>query len=414
MQTFSGDFVSARGTGLLGADRAILRALDEDLKNILGFDAQRFIKGFDDEGGYNQMATRITQSLDGADLNVMWREFQAAIALLNRQRDPLVNLLTYSVSTVVERVLYPTDHDFEEASEFGEPTGIRLGTPKSLGYDFKWFDLAIRYTWMFLAEANAAQITALNSSALEASVRLQFTKVLAALFNNADRTTLVNDGQTAVNVYPLYNADGWVPPPYKGTTFSGSHNHYLASGGATVDAGDIQELETTLWEHGYRLTEGYRLLLLVNRAQGLTIRTFVAGVSGALYTFIPSNNVGGGVFLPANSGIVGDPGAAAPAGLTVIGTYGPFVIVEEDYVPAGYMVALASNGEQGLGNPVGIREHERTALRGLRLVQGNDYDYPLVDSFYQQGLGTGVRHRGGAAVMQIRATGSYAVPAAYA
>lgn len=413
---FQDGFVSATGD-LLEIDRQIiLPRFVEQVNNILGFDFDDLaaVIGFDNEAGFNQMADRITQSLDGADLNAMWREFQRAINLLNRQRDPFINMLGFPVVNPVERVLYPTDHDFEEASEFGEPKGIRLGAPFSVGYDFKWYDLAIRYTWMFLAEASAAQITALNSSALEASIRLQFTKILKALFNNVDRTSTVNDGLTAINVYPLWNNDGMVPPPYKGTTFAGTHNHYMVSGGTTIDPGDVQALETTLWEHGYRFTSGYTLQLLVNRVEGLIIRTFVKGVAGALYDFLPSSNVGGGVFLPANSGIVGAPSLSAPAGMLAIGTYGPFVIIEEDYVPAGYAVAVASGGEQNIGNLVGIREHERAGLRGLQLVKGKDNDYPLTDSFYRQGFGTGVRHRGAAAVMQVKASGSYDIPAAYA
>jgi len=36
-----------------------------------------------------------------------------------------------------------------------------------------------------------------------------------------------------------------------------------------------------------------------------------------------------------------------------------------------------------------------------------------VDSFYRRGIGTGIRHRGAGAVMQIKASGNYTVPAAY-
>ena len=58
---------------------------------------------------------------------------------------------------------------------------------------------------------------------------------------------------------------------------------------------------------------------------------------------------------------------------------------------------------------VGLREHVNTSLRGLRLVKGPNPDYPLIDSFYQRGFGTGVRQRGGAVVMKITA-GSYSAP----
>jgi hypothetical protein len=52
-------------------------------------------------------------------------------------------------------------------------------------------------------------------------------------------------------------------------------------------------------------------------------------------------------------------------------------------------------------------------LRGLRLVKGAVPDYPLIDSYYQRGFGTGVRQRGGGVVMQVTASGTYTIPAAY-
>jgi len=413
MEFFKGSFVSGPVECL--ADTLDMQRLDAAAREVAGFDPSDLLQvlGFDNEAGYNQLADRIVQTTDGADLNAMWREFQAAAAMLNRQRTPIIRMLSYMVDGVVDRVLYPTDHDFEEASEFRVPVGARLGTPFSLGFDFEWYDLAIRYTWMFLAEADQEQVRALNTTALDASVRLQFNKVLKAIFNNTNRTSTNPENNVAINVYPFYNADGMVPPPYKGKTFVGSHTHYLASGGATIDPGDVQQLESEMYDHGYRVTEGYRLLLLVNRQEGAVIRTFKNGVSSAIYDFIPSSNYGGGVFLPANSGIVAAPALTTPPGLTAIGTYGPFTIVEEDYIPAGYVVALASGGELNIGNPVGIREHRRASLRGLQLVAGGDSGYPLTDSYYRQGLGTGIRHRGGGLVMKITA-GSYTIPAAYA
>lgn len=363
------------------------------------------------EDGYNEAATIIRQTADGADLNAMWREFQASISLLNRQRDPYISLLTFNVGNPTERTLIPAgDVDFEEATEFGEPRGIRLGVPFVAGYDFKWYDLAIRYTWLFLIDSDAAQVRALNSTALEADNRLQWGRIMRTVFNNVNSSALINDQN--VNVYRFYNADGTVPPTYKGTTFLSTHNHYVTSGAATVDAGDLTQIEDDLYSHGYRLNLGYRLVLMVNRQEGKTIRTFVRGVGGATYDFIPGPNVGGGWFLPANSGIVGQPGGSVPGFLPgSIGSYGPFLIVEDDYIPAGYVFAFATAGEQNIGNSIGIREHPN--VKGLRLVKGPDNDYPLTDSFYQHGLGTGVRHRGAGYVMQITAAGSYTIPAAY-
>ncbi len=75
---------------------------------------------------------------------------------------------------------------------------------------------------------------------------------------------------------------------------------------------------------------------------------------------------------------------------------------------------ISTGGQANLNNPVGVREHSNVSLRGLRLVEGPNPDYPLIDSFYNRGFGTGVRHRGGSVIMQVTATAAYVPPAAYA
>lgn len=366
------------------------------------------------ERGTNQRADalQLTTTVDGVSLNQLWREFQRIVAMRNRDRSRLFNLLTFRVTNPTERVMYPTVEDFEEASEFGEPKGIRQGKPFAMGYDFKWYDLAIRYTWMYLVDATADELRALANQALEADNRLEFTRVMRALFNPANRTATI-DGAN-YNVYALYNADGTVPPPYRTNTFNGSHTHYLASGAATVDSGDLSDIETHLHHHGYRLVNGYRLVLMVNPQEGAVIRGAKGAELGGTwkYTFIPNNNIGGGVVLAPNGGVVGAPNLTGIEG--EIGTYGPFVVVEEEYIPAGYVLGFATGGEENLGNLVGVREHSQPGLRGLQLVKGPDNDYPLTDSFYRHGLGTGIRHRGAGVIMQITTNGTYEAPSAYA
>jgi hypothetical protein len=358
------------------------------------------------ERGFNELEGVIRQSLDGADLRSMWREFQATLALWNRQRQPLINFLSRNVSANTERVFYPTSENFEEATEFGEPKGIRLGKPFVLGFDFKWYDVAIRYTWMFLAESDAEQIRGLNNTALEGDSNLMFTKIMKTLFNPTNSSAVINEQN--VNVYKLYNADGVVPPNYKTFTHAGSHTHYLTSGAGTIDAGDIQAISDHLYHHGYSVSTTNRMILLVNRQEGAVIRKLKVA-TGADYDFIPSANYGGGVILPTGT-IIAQPGGTVPG---EVGTYGPWHVVEDDYMPAGYVVGFVTGGESNILNLVGIREHENAGLRGLRLVKGPDRDYPLTDSFYLHGFGTGIRHRGAGVVMQITASGTYTTPAAY-
>ncbi len=363
--------------------------------------------------GTNERGDVIYETLDGADLNQMWREFQRTIQIRNAQRDRLVNFLTFPVQNPIELVRYPTAENFEEASEYGEPKGIRVGPGFNMSYDFRWYDIGTRYTWMFLAEQTQAQVEALHNEVLEADDRLMFNKIFKTVFNPLNIASSIRN--IPVPVYKFWNGDGISPPVYKTNTFDGTHNHFITSGSAAINSAALTAIEDHLYHHGYSLVNGYRILLFVNRQEGKVLRG--ARVTGGWqYDFIPGPAFGGQIFLPAALGIAGPaPAGGAPDGLSqqVVGTYGPFHVIEDEYIPPGYVVGLASGGPDLIGNPIGIREHTNPSMRGLQLI-GGDNDYPMTDAFYRRGFGTGVRHRGAGVVMQVTTNASYTVPSAYA
>jgi hypothetical protein len=361
--------------------------------------------------GYNAAADLVTQTSDGVDLNDLWNEYQQTVTLANAERQTMIDFLTFPVTNPTERVAQVSGAKFEKASEYGEPVGVRPGAAYfMLGYDFDWYDLAARYTWKFLADAPRNQVDAINSMALEADNQLIFEKVMDALFNPANRTADIN-GVQDVNVYALYNGDGTVPPRYKSYIHDGDHTHYLTSGAATIDSTDIDTMVDDLVSHGYSKSNGMTIVALMNRREVSVARTWrVTG--GDSNDFIPA--VGSpGAFLPVNQELLGGQPASSYRGLNVVGSYGDVLIIEEDTIPAGYVPMIATGGRANLNNPVGLREHENQSLRGLRLVKGPNPDYPLVDSFYNRGFGTGIRQRGGAIIMQITASATYTKPSSF-
>lgn len=358
--------------------------------------------------GFNERSDVAVQAADGSDINEMWAEIQQTLAIRNAQRNRLIDLFTFPVTSAIDIVGTPSTGQFELATEYGQPVGMKGGARFNRGYTFDFYDLAVRYTWMYIAEASAAQLASLNNMALEADNNMLFNAVMKTIFNP---TNLVGqaDNNVPVNVYKFYNNDGEVPPQYKNNTFAGTHNHYLSSGGATLTSANLVTIEDDLIMHGYGPQNGTKLVLWVNRQQGKVVRALrVTG--GATYDFIPGDGVGGGTAIGVNSGIVGRPGDPVPG---EIGTYGPFHVVEEEYIPAGYIVALAAGGPDNLINPIGFREHANPAYRGLKIIPGQRSDYPLIDSFYRRGFGTGVRQRGAGLVMQITTNGAYAAPTPY-
>lgn len=369
--------------------------------------------------GFHTEGDVIRTTTDGVDLNVLWREFTAVLARLNQSRQPLVDLLTFSVQTPVETVPQVGGNaNFERASEFGVPVAVRTGVGSfQLGYDFEWYDTGARYTWKYLAEASAEQVRSVFDVIVEADNRLVFMEIMRTLYRNTNRSADIN-GQ-AYNVYTFYNNDGTVPPSYGANTFLGTHQHFVTSGAATITSGDLDEAQDDLASHGYSAANGYAIVHLVNKQESATIRTFRTALTGgtARWDFIPAQGTPN--FLMPTQFIVNTSGGGQqPAntyrGLKVLGSYGDALIVENDFFVPGYVVTTATGGQDNVANPVGIREHARPELRGLRMVKGREPDYPLQDSYWQRGFGTGVRHRGATYVMQITAAGSYTVPAMYA
>ncbi len=356
--------------------------------------------------GYNAAGDVLKTLADGTDINKIWDEFMATLDVANQKRSALVDLFTFKTSLKGETVLQnPTGSaDFEEASEYGVPQSLRAeGGLLPMGYSFKWFDLATRYTWKFLADASGSQISALHNAALEADNRLTFRAIMNRLFTP---TNGVNENGTIV--YGLWNgSDGQTPPAFNGSTFATNHSHYLTSGSATLDPADVEVLVDTVKHHGYGAGDGQTLVFLANPAQADAIATFKAGANGAKFDFIPASDAP--PYL-TNETLIGNRPAGSFQGLKVLGQYGYALIVSDPLIPVGYCAALATGGSNSDRNPIAFREHQTASLQGLRLIKGNMNDYPLVDSYYSHGFGVGVRHRGAAAVMQVTTNATYTAP----
>lgn len=358
--------------------------------------------------GYND-AARVVASVDGVDLSSLWVEVNQALDEWNAHRAALTALLSYPTVNVADAVPQVSDGalaSFQEASEYGEPTGIRPGGFLTLGYDFRDFDLAARYTWMFLRDSSAEQIRAVTSYALAADNKLTSGLILKRLFDPAPVTTA--SGHTA---YGLWNADGMVPPDSQGQVFDNTHTHYVASGSSKIDSGDIEDSIKHVRQHSYAVTPGSKLICPVHPDEAEEISAFRAGEENnngrkAKWTFVPS--VASPPFVTPDN-IVGQQVSGESAGLEILGSYGPALVTESYACPSGYVLTFATYGPDNPSNVIGVRQHVNPLYQGLRILPGNDRLYPLTDSFFCRSLGCGCRHRGGAVVTQLT-TGSYTVP----
>lgn len=365
---------------------------------------------FGSEEGYSlESDALVSVSADGVDLNAIWQQIASALKAWNSERGAIVNLLSYSTTNTADAVPQGIlNASFEVATEAGEPVSQRVPTSHLLlAYDFEDYDFRTAFTWKFLRSATQEQILAQANYALESDSKLVQGTVLSRIF---DPTPGENEfGNT---VYGLYNADQVTPPAYLGRMFEAGHTHYLVSQGDTVDSGDIEAAARTVREHGYGAEANSQLVGFVNPEQLDVISSFKAGVENnnsavAHHDWIPS--AGAPAYLQPDN-IMGRIAPATFNGLKVAGSYGDVWYIASDFVPEGYLLIAATYGPNSQNNVCGIRVHTQPQYQNLRQIPGYVNAYPLQDSFFQRSFGTGIRHRGAAAVMQIKSAGSYDVP----
>lgn len=362
--------------------------------------------------GINVAADILTRTADGVDLNVLWNEFADSLTEWNVGRDAIIAL--FNSPTTDSFAMLPNGGDsfeLEKASQFGVPQAKRV-TPNQLrmGFPLEWTDSRTAYTRAFLRDASAEQVRAQHAGFLEADNRYVFREVMTAL-THLPASTSRDVNENGVPIFSLWDGLGdYTPPPYAGKTFTSTHSHYLVSGAATVDGGDLKTLIDTIQEHGYGLrSSSEQILIMVHPDEADVIRTFrrdPANEDLNPYDFIPS------VSAPAyltDVTIVGDKAPALFNSLPIEGSYGDAWITKNYFVPKGYVIAVATAGPNSARNPLMFREHVNAAERGFRLLPIYER-YPLIDAIYERGMGVGVRHRSAAAVMQIKATGSYTDP----
>ncbi|NMO02529.1 hypothetical protein HH308_15035 [Gordonia sp. TBRC 11910] len=374
-----------------------------DLHDLLAYGADS-ARGYSTEGD-----VLVSQTGDGVDLNLIWDEVAAVVAQWNSKRSALASLVSYP--TVVPGDAIPQTlggDNFEEASEFGEPKGI-AAEPDALilGYTLKDFDLASRMTWKFLRAASAEQVRSAINRALEADNRLVTGTILRRLFDPAEGA---NENMT--RVFGLWNGtDGLVPPSYAGQNFAASTSHYLVSGNSELDPGDLVDAINAVRSKGFGVDALSRLLVLCHPAEAEVISTFKAGVetSGveSKYDFVPSASAP--AYMTTDN-IVGQIAPGEFGGLEVLGSYGPAWVCPSAYVPLGYVAVVATGGPNSPANVIGFRQHPNPDYQGLRQIAGTVARYPLQDSFFQRSFGVGVRRRGAACVVQVKASGAYTAP----
>jgi hypothetical protein len=228
-------------------------------------------------------------------------------------------------------------------------------------------------------------------------------EILKALFNNTNRT-VQDEIRGALTIKPLANGDSDVYPPVEGATTEATQTNYETSGyiaSAISDTNNPWKKITPklMGNFGGISSNGDPVVTFINEAQRDQISA-LAGFKEADDRFI---RYGQNSDHPEQ--IQNVPGA-------IIGRMlGRAYVSVWNWVPADYMLSIHLEAPKPL---IKRCDPAFTGLpRELELI-AKDSEHPFESSYYHHRFGVGAANRLNGHVLQLTASGSYSIPAAYA
>lgn len=224
-------------------------------------------------------------------------------------------------------------------------------------------------------------------------------EILRSLFSNTD-FNFTDEHKGTLVVKPLANGDSTLYPPVTASDSEDTENHYIVTNYAAADISNtndpIRSAVKELDEH----FDGIDVAVFFNSAHTSKVIS-LTDFEDVSDRFIQAGaNVNQVVGLPETL-----PGKIK--GRHQEGAWG----IEWDRIPANYFLAIA------LDVPQPVIERVDPALtglpRGLAIV-ARDERYPLETSYYMMRRGFGVGNRLNGVIYQLKASGSYDIPAMYA
>jgi hypothetical protein len=328
--------------------------------------------------------TLITQSM--AEHN---RQMQAFTALFLR---PGITDPQRTFSTPIVTRNQPLD-------EAGRPIPIRGAARYSVGFPLQDSGNAIGRTWLEAQKMRVQELNDLIAVIQDGDRSWVFDHILAALFNNVDRT-FYDPEKGPLTVKPLANGDATIYQVAEGG-FSGSTDTHVLAQAATIGAGADNVFAThyaELVEHPENGGAGSgRIISFI--PTGLK----VAATGLATFNPLPSQDIRPGANADVLVGTLGVNVPGTVLGMDDVGTW----IVEWPRLPANYVISIATSGEP----PIGERVDELASLRGFIETDTNE-DFPWYQRNWMRRNGFGAWNRVGAVVSRV-GNGTYAIPTNY-
>lgn len=324
------------------------------------------------------------------------RAIQAHLDWLNGQVNDQMGLVA-ETSSDVRRVYGVSENmQMQEVDELGVARTQKDTQGVEVDFPLRKFSISTGWTADFIARATPADLAQKALDVSSAYVTRLRQELAAAFFNKANYSFVdfLGDG-TTLAVKKLLNADGAaIPNAPDGTTFSGSHQHYVGTVGASLAYTDIDDIIANVTEHGL-LNVG----LFINQANVATL----AGLASTKFTALTLAVVA----VPGRtSGTVETQNVTDDPANKLVGYWAGYPVFTRSWVPSGYYLPLSMDAPQ---KPLVHRIDKFSALNGLRMVfQLNAH--PLTAQTWEAEIGFGAWGRHSAAVLDGAHQTTYSNP----
>lgn len=333
---------------------------------------------------------------------VVYDAINTLVEAYNREMEAATAVFVAGTSDVYkETYKLPGGGTLEEmgvGAPLATPAAAKVGGSLDLAYDLR--DARTQLAWddVTIAKMRIEDINNELQSVLIKHQNWDMSWLLNHLFA-ATNDTFADPIRGSLTIRRLANTDGTIYPQLFNMGAAAEDNHYLASGYAASSITNTNNPYNTLYreiaEH-YGPTNG--MVFFINEAQV----ALTEALSGFVEIADPDiTQASGSEYLKRLMG--GMPGVVRGK-LKNIGW-----IVEWARVPADYIVAV----DTAAPKPLQIRVDPEEELRGFKLLPGFRPESPLEGSVWRDRKGYGAKGRLSAAVMQLRATGTYATPTEY-
>jgi len=307
---------------------------------------------------------------DDVDTRMLYKEFQQGVQIYNEIEWGLMSQFIRTTTKESVRV-WQRNMEFTAAAQ-GYMEDWQKLRAMEIPVPLREWELGYAFTKKAIQDSTASELKETQAESLRADQRL-----MAKRFFYTCLTPGVA-GSTSKGFWDANMAAASLraPPSWKGnTTFTTSHDHYVASGSADISLSDFSALKREIREHGYSAP-----LFLFMNLQEVEACEDLAGWTTA---------------MTSNSIIE----TVATKGFEVIKQFQGFTLIQDDWCPPGYLLAI-----EGRIKPVTMREPLSPRGRGLKLWEGPYTAYPLSESYYSHRFDMAVVHRGAGAVRQIATT----------